>query len=419
MNKDKPLEGISFTPLECQNRVRLKHFHIRIDYVATNLIQFDEFGREIVYAPITILSDVLLPGKGQKGKNCGKIASIGICPKCGYKVFLRSSCYQPLCPSCWHKWRFKRAKEYLIKLEGFRRHIYVERGRRWTVAKFHHVVLSPPQNLEYPLLVESETPEKKRFFNRLINEAKKIATIVGFFDGGLLIFHPFRLKWPCPNCEKWFKPDELREHLKKDHMLNDNEIEEIMRKIREQDDDPINEARRWREILKKDDWYNYVYFAPHFHAFGVASTIDGSVCKKVYEKTGWVVHRVISKRNISISDLDDLARSLLYCLSHVGIFTEKIRTIRWFGRIAQFKTRNRKEIEKKVLIALLKAQKRLRDAPKVIIGKVELICPKCGTPLKLIYVKRLEESERERIMDLRQTKAPPPIKLDPKQDKNG
>lgn len=387
----------------------VKH-HLRIDTPATNLIQYDEFGREIVYTLITILSDALLPGKGEKGKNCGKITSIGVCPKCGHKVFLKSSCYQHLCPSCWHKWRFRRAKAYLIKLEGFRRYIFVRRGRNWRIAKFHHVVLSPPQNLEYPLQVEAKTPEKRRFFNRLVKEAKEIAKYVGFLDGGLMIFHPFRLKWQCPECNQWFKPDELKEHLLKVHLKDEDDIKEIIRKIREQDDDPVNEGRRWREILKKDDWINYVYFSPHFHVFGVANTINGLVCKRAYEIFGWVVHRVTKgrKSKISIGNLEDLARSLLYCLSHVGIFNkEEIKnTIRWFGSIASFKTCN-KEIEKEVIVALLKAQKRLNDAPEIIIGKVELICPKCGTKLKLIYLKRLKEEEREKILRESKNKDPP------------
>ena len=103
-------------------------------------------------------------------------------------------------------------------------------------------------------------------------------------------------------------------------------------------------------------------------------------------------------------------------MSHMGIFPEKYRTARWFGEIANFVT-YKKEIEADVTVALLKAQKRLKDAPKVILGKVPLICAKCGNTLKLIYVKRIEEAELERLMSLRQTKAPPPAEA--KQDKNG
>ena len=103
-------------------------------------------------------------------------------------------------------------------------------------------------------------------------------------------------------------------------------------------------------------------------------------------------------------------------MSHMGIFPEKYRTARWFGKIASFVTL-KKEIERDVIVALLKAQNRIKDAPKVILGKVPLICAKCGAELKLIYVKRVEEAELERLMSLRQSKAPPPVKV--KQDKNG
>ena len=340
---------------------------LRIGFTATNPYQVDEFGREIVDTPISILSDALLPGKGQRGKNCGKIAAIGVCPNCGNVVFVRSSCYQPLCPSCWHKWRMRRAKAILTKLEGFRRYKFATTGRNWKAVKFHHVVVSPPKNLEYALVLEAKTPEKKRILNRLFKDVKTILETVGAHYGGYIIFHPFRLK-------------------------DEDEFEGDFEK----------EARKWREILKKGNWLDYVKFSPHFHCFVVASSIDGVVCKRVYEKTGWIVHRITKpKSNVSIGNLFDLARSLLYCLSHMGIFPEKYRTARWFGEIANFVT-YKKEIEGDVIVALLKAQKRLKDAPEVIIGKIQLICPKCGTPLRLIYVKRL--------MGLRQSKAPPPAK---------
>ena len=131
-----------------------------------------------------------------------------------------------------------------------------------------------------------------------------------------------------------------------------------------------------------------------------------------------VVNKYLIKNRL-ILVLFLLAKFFMYKITITLIIYTIIQSVVFFMTFLISQVTINKEIEKKVLIALLKAQKRLRDAPKVIIGKVELICPKCGTPLKLIYVKRLEESERERIMDLRQTKAPPPIKLDPKQDKNG
>ena len=377
-----PLKG-SFTKYDIRVTLGGENLHhIRIDPIATNLYQVDEFGREIVYTPITILSDALLPGKGQRGKNCGKIAAIGVCPNCGNVVFIKSSCYQPLCPSCWHKWRMRRAKAILTKLEGFRRYKFATTGRNWKAVKFHHVVVSPPQNLEYALVVEAKTPEKKRILDKLFKDVKAILETVGAYYGGYIIFHPFRLK-----DEEEFGGDFEKE------------------------------ARKWREILKKDNWMDYVKFSPHFHCFVVASSIDGEVCRRVYEKTGWIVHRITKPNsNVSIGNLFDLARSLLYCMSHMGIFEEKYRTARFFGEIANFVTR-KKEIERDVIVALLKAQNRLKDAPKVVLGKVPLICAKCGAELKLIYVKRVEEAELERLKSLRQSRAPPPRLT--RQDKNG
>ena len=60
-----------------------------------------------------------------------------------------------------------------------------------------------------------------------------------------------------------------------------------------------------------------------------------------------------------------------------------------------------------MIVALLKAQKRINDAPKVIPGKIPPICPKCGGDVKIIPIKKLEKSELERLLRLWWNKAPP------------
>lgn len=65
-----------------------------------------------------------------------------------------------------------------------------------------------------------------------------------------------------------------------------------------------------------------------------------------------VVYKVISKGKVSIGNLEDLTRSLLYCPSHVGILRDEdgkmIRTVRCFGKFSHFKPKG-KDVERDVV----------------------------------------------------------------------
>ncbi len=256
----------------------------------------------------------------------------------------------------------------------------------------HHVVVSPPQNLEYALVAEAKTPEKKRILDKLFEEVKALLERVGACYGGYIIFHPFRLKG---------ENEKTGENLEK-------------------------EIKKWKKVLKKPNWQDYVKFSPHFHCFVVAEFVYGGrgkngkkdmVTEKIYRETGWIVRRITKPNSkVSLGKTKDLARSLLYCMSHMGILPEKYRTARWFGELASF-VPYKKSIKEFVTRVLVRAQGMLRDAPKFVPGKVIFTCPKCNNPLKLIVLKESERSVLEKVLSLRQTKAPPPPNK--KQDKNG
>jgi hypothetical protein len=171
----------------------------------------------------------------------------------------------------------------------------------------------------------------------------------GSVYGGIMIFHPYRIKGL------------------------------------EGDDDILIEGIRWSEIRKRENWRDYLYPSPHIHAFVVSSFITAG--DEIYEKSGFVMKRITKPGSkVSIGNLYDLCRAVTYCLSHCAVYPgERIKTTRWFGDLASFTTKSDK-VKRDVYEAFVKARKRLGDAPRPRLmprgrgreREIKRKCKKCG-----------------------------------------
>lgn len=212
-------------------------------------------------------------------------------------------------------------------------------------------------------------------------------------DSAIIIFHPFRVKKP-EEKEGWkalFHIEDLQEEIK-----------------------------TWKEIRKKDNWRDYVYVSPHFHILVVDKVVPASVGEKIYNLTGWICKRVTKPDSkVSISNLKDLCRQLLYCLTHTDPSFPIVR----YGRMKEvlYKPHD-KEIKKEIKNFLSKAQsetkKRLLKVQHKILNEDEVIsnttargierslkgikafpfaCKSCGSTnvLRLSTGKIFEKSEKE------------------------
>lgn len=322
-------------------------------------------GKELI--SIDVLDQALIPGKGAPADFCGKFTALGVCPSCKKLFWIRRRCESVKCPHCWHRWRFKETLRSVGKLEAYRRFKYSISKGKW---KFHHLVLSPPQQELIEIKrAKNEEEKNKRVFEKLLGQLKFILQYWGVYEGGLIIFHPYRLKG-----------------------LEDGSDEEV---------------KKWREIRKKENWRDYVYFSPHFHIFVIEKVIPAEVSKKIYELTGWVCKRITKPGSkVSVGNLADLALAVSYCLMHAGIYN--FRTIRWFGKIAQFKT-HKVEILEEVAEALLAIQDKLNDSKKInkkqakSFARVKkfygLKCPECKAELIVLSAINCRSEEVRKFIE--------------------
>ncbi|VUT26653.1 MAG: hypothetical protein MASP_01628 [Candidatus Methanolliviera sp. GoM_asphalt] len=196
----------------------------------------------------------------------------------------------------------------------------------------------------------SPDPTNRKVLNKLFDVNKVLLKECGSVYGGIMIFHPYRIRGVV-------------------------------------DDDILIEGIRWSEIRKKENWRDYVYPSPHIHAFVVSHFITAG--DEIYEKSGFVMKRITKPGSkVSIGNLYDLCRAVTYCLSHCAVYPgERIKTTRWFGDLASF-TSNSDKVKRDVYEAFVKARKRLGDAPRPRLrprgrgrgeGEREAIkCKKCG-----------------------------------------
>jgi hypothetical protein len=308
----------------------------------------------------SLLKELIIPGKGERGKNCGLIAPLRECLRCGTIEFGPDRCYQSSCPSCWGLWRDQLGKRILRKLEAKRR-MLASRGKH---PKFHHVVVSPPPEIEFRVKLPEELRELERwdeleqwmrakFLDRLFEKAKEIFKQAGALEG-VGCFHPFRLRG-----------------------ISEFDLE--------------GEQRKWKEVRRRPDWRDWVELSPHFHGFVLSEWVGSGA--GIWKRTGWVLKRITKPGSkVSLGNLEDLARSVLYCLSHLGVMEGK-KTIRWFGDIAGFKPRM---AEEEVLEAMKEALQQLGFSSKVIAEPKR--CPKCGGKLVPFRGERKRVGERKRIV---------------------
>ena len=281
-----------------------------------------------------------IPGLGKAYEDCGKVFKIWLCEKCGFKQPIKNSCDRPDCPECWKSWGSKETKRVVERVKGFKEAYKAVKGRR--VGNPMHVILSPPQEEAKRLVQEEGGVEKLR---------KKAISIIrsAGIRGGLLIFHPYRLKYL----------DDLRVISKKEHIG----FWEVIRS----------------DALRLGGWNKYVYLSPHFHIIGFGNRANGG---KVYDKTEWVYK---FKRHISKEE--DLSKAVYYFLTHTAIREGK-RAETWFGSLSY------NQLSK----------------TKVSVEYDIKRCPVCGEELIIEYVLtgRREEGIEKTVTWSYKMKQPPP-----------
>jgi len=96
-----------------------------------------EDSSQMIYAD----SSMTLPGKGDRGKNCGQWYPQEFCNECGEPRFGESRCLERNCPECWRAWSKQRTVGIIERLQKAR-----EAANSGLQKRVVHAVASPPQD---------------------------------------------------------------------------------------------------------------------------------------------------------------------------------------------------------------------------------------------------------------------------------
>jgi hypothetical protein len=239
-----------------------------------------------------------IPGFGERYDTCGE-TDPHFCSDCGEPlrdnngelIEIGRTCWRKDCPRCAPGWAMRRSYGICAKLEDYRKHVASRRGG--DSPKFHHVTLIPPyKDGRTTFATNTDDPLDSGYqIAKVILDQLSVA-------GGMIAYHPY----------SGTSEDDRGE---------------------------------WkRRLFKGRDWEGDVrdelHYRAHYHAIVVADQVDHLSCKHLYEKTGWVIHRIEkSDSNVSLYGKRDLASAVTYALSHAGVGDEISDTYRYFGDVAQ------------------------------------------------------------------------------------
>lgn len=240
---------------------------------------------------------VTLPGKGDRGANCGEWYPSEFCDECGEVHFGESRCEQRSCPRCWGAWSKRRAEKITRRL-GAARYSAEEPLEKRAI----HAVVSPPEG-EVRTLTD---------VHRAFRDAYGLAVEKGV-RGGVAIFHGFRVT------------DEAKTVYDADVAAGKWE--------------PETDGRLWSWVRSHEwDWRDLTYWSPHFHILGLATDFEAD---DPDEQDGWVARRIRSLTPFKLHDsegYEDMVGAGRYLLSHATFESDTSKDcVRWFGDLATAK----------------------------------------------------------------------------------
>ncbi len=239
-----------------------------------------------------------IPGLGHSGPDCGKVVA-GFFSECGQAVkYNRLNCGRKECPDCWNGWALQTVFKNVLKLEILSR----ARGQRPK-----EVIFSVP-----PTEVKNNswtwTDINTSLFRRAYRKSKSIN-----FEGGLVMFHPFRIK------TGW------KRKLKYEGWATAKYDAGYWKGIRE-------------KVSEGQALYKFVLLGPHLH--GICFGKGGKNTSKDY----------LIKVKKSMKTID-LIKYLRYTLSHIGVLSYNTnRSVRSFGCCRVGMEKLEKSVPKKWLI---------------------------------------------------------------------
>ena len=278
-------------------------------------------------------SSVTLPGKGDRGKNCGQWYPQQFCDSCGEPRFGESRCLERSCPECWRAWSKQRAVGIIERLQKAR-----ETADSGLEKRAVHAVASPPEG-EITSLVDVD-----RGFRTAYEKAKEAG-----IHGGTAIFHGFRVT------------DEAKQQWAIETDSGDNGPK-LWQWVREHN-------THWRELT---------YWSPHYHILGIAPEVESN-------NSDWIIERIRTLDNYERSNLDsyrDIAKAAMYIISHTTFESNTSKdSIRWYGSLATSKFSADENMSSGVIDVIERKSAEAVDEPQKNTGsgEDEPECENCGS----------------------------------------
>jgi hypothetical protein len=248
---------------------------------------------QMIYAD----SSMTLPGKGDRGKNCGQWYPQEFCNECGEPRFGESRCLERNCPECWRAWSKQRTVGIIERLQKAR-----EAANSGLQKRVVHAVASPPQ----------DSIQSLNDIDRGFRTAYEKAEAAGI-HGGTAIFHGYRVT------------DDAKSRWGQD-TCRGSDGSKLWQWVREHDE-------HWRELT---------YWSPHWHIIGIAPEVESS------DSDEWIIERIRTLERYQMTSMDsyrDIAKAAMYVISHTTFEKDASKdSIRWYGSLSTAKFRAEKEI---------------------------------------------------------------------------
>jgi uncharacterized membrane protein YgcG len=237
---------------------------------------------------------------------CGEDHSWRVCDNCGDDHKIGSTCDRWACPRCYKRAVLHAATSVTAKLAHYR-----DKYAKGDSLRFHRVVIVPPPDEDFSTVADP--------LDKLYEVAGDLLDFGSSHHGGVRIPHPYR------------HADEPDPATASDRALSlvggDNDDQGVWKHTLPDWSDDYTPS--WEETRGR------LSHEPHIHAY-VISEGFWLPTKKIEEETGWVIRRLEPYENNDVScyNVEDLARSVMYALSHCGDYDNAQKHFRYFGALS-------------------------------------------------------------------------------------
>lgn len=255
-----------------------------------------------------------LPGHGDlyteadERPACGVATEVRVCGSCGEDHEIGATCDRWECPRCYKRAVLKATIRVTAKFAHYR-----DKYARGDELRFHRVIIVPPPEGEFSTTADP--------LDRFYKGSGDLLEAGGGYHGGVRIPHPYRHA-----DEPAVRPDTDDRRLALVGGGDEDDEQGIWKHtLPDWSSDHIPD---WAETQAK------LSHEPHMHCYLVSESF-WLPTPEIYEETGWVVKRLEpyddEENHVSCFDVNDLGRSVMYALSHAGMYDGD--KYRYFGAL--------------------------------------------------------------------------------------